>query len=194
MSTKGQSRDRVTGKKLKHRMIVTAENAFLVKRIDVFATEILKQAFNPTKPGSKDPPLPLEMQLNILDKLAKWVSVRNKLADAGEQLEGGALDGIRNQLKSNAAGRTLPRLGERPGDFVTHRYGRRPQDLNDSDGAGLADLKSRLPRADAGGDDNDSDDAGGEDDPVSSDSGGVHADLSGDQSGDDDGADRGRDV
>lgn len=183
-----KARDRVTGKRLK-RMVVTAENAFFVKRMDVFATEILKQAFD-----AKDPPMSIEVKLDVLANLTKWVLVRNKLADAGEQLEGKALDGIRNQLKSNAASRALPRLGERPGDFVTHRYGRRPQDLNDGDGADLAALKARLPRADAGGDDDDSDDAGGEDDPLSGDDGVIRTDVSGDQSGDDDGADRGRDV
>lgn len=182
------SRDRVTGKRLPHRA-VTAENAALVKRIDVFATEILKQAFD-----QKDPPLAIAVQLDVLDKLAKWVSVRNKLVDAGEEPDGRALDGIRNQLKSNASSRALPRLGQRPGDFVTQRYGRRPQDLRDDDGADLAALKARIPRADAGGDDDDRDDACGEDDPDSGDDRGVHADVSGDQSGDDDGADRGRDV
>jgi len=183
----------MTKKKYKTRPRLTEENAVLVNAIDVFANGLLKEASE-----ANDPPLPLLTKLDVLDKLARWVAVRNKVAAPNEpdDNEGGQLDVIRSRLKArNAAGRTYPPLGERPGDFVTHRYGRRAQEEpRDGDGADLASLKARLPRADDGGDDGNRDDAGGSDDPVFRDGGSVRADVPGDQSGDDNGADRGGNV
>ena len=184
----------MTKRKYKTRPRLTEENAVLVNAIDVFANGLLKEASE-----ANDPPLPLLTKLDVLDKLARWVAVRNKVAAPNEpdDNEGGQLDIIRSRLKArNAAGRKTPGvLGDRPGDFVNTTYARRPVDeRRDGDGADLAALKARLPRADDGGDDGDRDDARGEDDPFVIGSRIIRADVSRDQPGDDDGADRERDV
>jgi hypothetical protein len=172
---------------------LSEENTVLVNSIDSFVRGILKEVGE-----AHDPPLPLLTKLDVLDKLAKWFAVRNKLVAAGDaDNEGGQLDSFRNRLKaSHAIGRKTPGiLGDRPGDFVNTTYARRPVDeRRDGDGADLASLRARLPRADDGDHGDDRDDDGGEDDPVFRDGGSVRADLSGDQSGDDNGADRDRDV
>ena len=74
-------------RKVNTRVILSADNAQLVKKIDVFATAILKEASEP-----KDPPISLDTKLDVLDRLARWVAVRNKLTGKAEDLEGAELN------------------------------------------------------------------------------------------------------
>ena len=148
-------------RKVNTRVILSADNAQLIKKIDVFATAILKEASE-----DKDPPISLDTKLDVLDRLARWVAVRNKLTGKAEDLEGAELTAYRSRLKESNVARRKTVRDEQPGAFVTRPYGRRPLEVRgETDGAGLAALRACLPRADHGGDDDDRDDAGGEDDP-----------------------------
>jgi len=134
----------------------------LVERMDVFAGTLLDQASKTE--GDQIPSLAVKM--DIFNRVAGWIAVRNKIAED----EGGReLDGYRSRLGQDHLGAAR----NPPNGFRDHessaRGGRRAMATRygtehvEGDGSGLADLKARIPQSDDGDLLGDLDGAGGED-------------------------------
>ena len=143
----------------------------LTYRIDEFVHDLLDMA-------KQTEDLKVEQKTNLLNAVAKWVAVKNKLIDG---MEGEKLDEFRARLKkgsSHALGDAIAGPGTSGGGVSSQRVdyaqksaaarrgglakaaaGRGLEPVEEP--SGLAEFKARIPRADDRDDGGDRDDAGG---------------------------------
>ena len=132
----------------------------IVYHVDQFVDHLIAEA------KRLDSELTIEQKTSLLNALGKWVAIKNKLIDG---MEGEKLDEFRARLKQGATpGRALSRAeptgGGQSSQHVDReqksragrlgmgrRWGFDPE-LTDGTGAGLAEFKKRIPRADDGAD------------------------------------------
>jgi len=130
-------------------------NIELVQAMDETCMALLKS----TKTIEGEIELSLEEKLNIFDKAAKWIGIRDKTNDqSGDENDGSGISGYKSAIQSaasNPGGSPRKVAGRSPAERLKSATAAEP----DSDipiGTGLAGLKSSLPHADDGGDEGDS--------------------------------------
>jgi hypothetical protein len=127
----------------------------LTYRIDRYANTMISQA------ERLDESLTVEQKVTLLNALGKWVAIKNKLIDG---MEGERLDEFRNRLKQGdpapkrPAGVPNQHVYDQRVDYeqksragrkgMAKRWGLPDPELTDGTGAGLAEFKKRIPRAD----------------------------------------------
>jgi len=132
----------------------------LTYRVDSYVHRLIDQA--------EKSELTIAEQTSVLNAIGKWVVIKNKLIDG---MEGEKLADFRARLKKgsshalgDALGRAEPTGGGQSSQHVDReqksragrlgmgrRWGFDPE-LTDGTGAGLAEFKKRIPRADDGAD------------------------------------------
>ena len=118
-----------------------SRNTQIVHKVEALALSMLNRAS-----GDK---VAVDVQLDIFDKISRWIAIKNKL----ENDDGGGIADYKRAL-----------FGEDKDNKPKKPASRRSWSRKDpaTGGARLDAIKSRLPAADAGGDDGDSIFAGGE--------------------------------
>ena len=112
---------------------VPSQGASVVGRDDrALALRMLKQA------DSND--VQVDIQLDIFDKVSKWVSISNKLEDQGES----RIDDFKRRITGEGE-------VDKPKHYPPSRRPKGWKPPSDPPGPRLAALKSRLPGANAGG-------------------------------------------
>ena len=112
-----------------------ARGIVIVRRQEKLAERLLDRALEPI--DAKGTEIAIEIQLDVFDKIGKWVSIKNRLEDQGET----QIDDFKRRIHAKEV---EARQGR------GHRADR------------LEALKSRLPDRSAGDNGGDSDDSGGE--------------------------------
>ena len=117
-----------------------SRNDQIVSKMEALALTMLERV------GGQDEKITLDLRMDVFERVGKWIAIRNKL----ENDDGGGIADYKRRLHGEGAADKHPAGARRSG-----RAG-------ETGGARLAAIKSRIPAANAGGDDGDSGAAGGE--------------------------------
>lgn len=113
----------------------------IIRRQEELAIRLLDRALvKTTTPSPPDEPH-IDVQLDVFERVGKWVGIKNRLDQQGEETQ---LDSFKRRI--NAESTTAQKRAHQP----------------DTGGTALRRLQARLPDASAGGDGGDRDDSGGE--------------------------------